>query len=670
MALRTLLELLDQQPHLQHIELSQVIDFIRLSSLLKRDIFLAQPARQDPENPPDVIPPSVAAFLSGAVKLSIQDVMDLWVILKAQVWLSDPEDNQSKRDEAAFKTHGWHLGITSVTVYPPTTTCTNWECEEIGSVLKRAEQRQVLVYSLADGACPAWSVHLSCPHCQTNYHNNFSVHDDLRTYYAGIPSLIQIGEHQFAELKLVNMWISSMLLGWFSATNCAKLYDIALSDRTSLEAGGWQFGLKLTPNHIWDAFVIKTLLEDRQRNWTQLQVEHGGDQNMRFQEAMAERNERIILLGQDEVPHYCDRCMRVWEDDEGNLHRTWVIASDGNNMGHPCCGEFCCTEPVQSTRGRRHFCATHDHLHSICAIIGCDGPIVKGTKACEDPAHQEMGRLNAARGTAAFTLKHRLQRQKLRNTLASAPPIEGSTTAANVIDLDDDEIQELIEWFDIDEDGHVDRHEGKNLWSVGVVDDDGMDPCDPKSEDGNRKIKAIFHRRRTHNEQTLVRPCGVIFGRATFFGAEAVSNVLLFVKNTFSVPGAHKPDHFIYDTNCDAKQQVMKEPRDTWWDSVGMSVDVWHFLNKHKVSHEFCQKYCNPADFPELLNEDGKTWFFNTSIAEQVNVWLGGYHAIVREMLPVKYNFFLDEMIRLRNITTVAQLERDGHRPRHAPPPE
>lgn len=90
------------------------------------------------------------------------------------------------------------------------------------------------------------------------------------------------------------------------------------------------------------------------------------------------------------------------------------------------------------------------------------------------------------------------------------------------------------------------------------------------------------------------------------------------------MPGAHKPDHFIYDTNCDAKQQVMKEPRDPWWDSVGMSVDVWHFLNKHKVSHDFCQKHCNPADFPELLNEDGKSWFFNTSIAEQVNVWLGG----------------------------------------------
>ncbi|KAJ7195626.1 hypothetical protein GGX14DRAFT_376784, partial [Mycena pura] len=565
-----------------------------------------------------------------------------------------------------FKTYGWRLGITSLTVYPPTDVCTNPDCPK-PRILKRAEQRQVVVYSLTQGARPAWSVHLNCAHCQTNYHNNFSVHKGIQTYYAGIPSLIQIGEHQFAELKLVNLWISSMLLGWFSATNCAKLYDIALSDRHNMEAGGWQFGLKLTPDHIWDAFVIKSLLDDRQRHKSVLQVDHGGDQSARFQAAMAERNERIILFGQDEVPHYCDRCMRVWEDEDGNLRRTWVIVSDGNNMGHPCCRSFRCTEPVQSKRGRRHFCATHDHLHLICAIVGCDEPVVPGSKACSIPAHQRMERLNSERGKAAFTLKHRLQRQKLRSAMAGGA--DDSTLALDQeAELDEDEIQENEEWFDIDNDGSIHRHESKIPFSIGVVDDgNGGDHCDQKSEHGNTKIKALFHRRRTHNEQTLVRPCGVIFTRATFFGAEAVSNVLLFVKNTFSVPGAHKPDHFFYDTNCDAKQQVMKEPRDPWWDNVGMCVDVWHFLHKHKVSHEFCQKYCNPADFPELLCEDGKTWYFNSSVAEQVNVWLGGYHAIVREMLPVKYNFFLDEMIRLRNIATIAQLERDGHHPHHAP---
>ena len=68
------------------------------------------------------------------------------------------------------------------------------------------------------------------------------------------------------------------------------------------------------------------------------------------------------------------------------------------------------------------------------------------------------------------------------------------------------------------------------------------------------------------------------------------------------------------------------------------------------------------------MDDDGTGWWFNTSIAEQVNVWLGSYHSICREMLPVKYNFFLDEMIRLRNIVTVEGLEGKGLNPRHSPP--
>ncbi|KAJ7431561.1 hypothetical protein B0H11DRAFT_1664812, partial [Mycena galericulata] len=255
------LQLLNRHPHLQRIKTLQLLDFIRLASLLKRDIDLAQPARQDLEIAPEFLPQSVASFLSGSTGISVPDVEVLWSVFKAEAWELDSNDlHRSSLEETTFKTHGWHLGITSLTVYPPTRTCTNPECLKTGSVLKRAEQRQVIVYSLASGARPAWSVHLACPHCHTNYHNNFSVHSGIRTYYDGIPELIQVGEHQFAELKLVNMWISSMLLGWwFSATNCAKLYDITLSDRTSLESGGWQFGLKLTPNHIWDAFVIKSL---------------------------------------------------------------------------------------------------------------------------------------------------------------------------------------------------------------------------------------------------------------------------------------------------------------------------------------------------------------------------------------------------------------------------
>ena len=49
--------------------------------------------------------------------------------------------------------------------------------------------------------------------------------------------------------------------------------------------------------------------------------------------------------------------------------------------------------------------------------------------------------------------------------------------------------------------------------------------CDSKSEGGNRKLKAQFGRHHTHNEQLCVTSCGIILGRATFYGAEGLNGV-------------------------------------------------------------------------------------------------------------------------------------------------
>jgi hypothetical protein len=97
-----------------------------------------------------------------------------------------------------------------------------------------------------------------------------------------------------------------------------------------------------------------------------------------------------------------------------------------------------------------------------------------------------------------------------------------------------------------------------------------------------------------------------------------------------------------------------------------MCVDTFHLCTKHKASDEFCRTRCDPKHYPKLLRPDG-SWYFNSSIAEQTNVWLGGYHAIVQEMLPVKFNFFLDEMVMRHNRALVAKMEKSGQAPRCAP---
>jgi hypothetical protein len=49
-----------------------------------------------------------------------------------------------------------------------------------------------------------------------------------------------------------------------------------------------------------------------------------------------------------------------------------------------------------------------------------------------------------------------------------------------------------------------------------------------------KKVRAQFGRRRTHNEQIIVTPCGMIIARETFYGAEGVATVVV---STWLLPG-------------------------------------------------------------------------------------------------------------------------------------
>ena len=122
------------------------------------------------------------------------------------------------------------------------------------------------------------------------------------------------------------------------------------------------------------------------------------------------------------------------------------------------------------------------------------------------------------------------------------------------------------------------------------------------------------------------------------------------------------PEIAIYDLWCKVFEHLKASGNDLY-KSVGFPVDVFHWTCKHKKTSDVCAVDCNPTNFKELLREDQKTWFFNSSIAEQTNVWLGGYHSMLREMVVGKYNFFLDEMILWKNRLIKATLEQDGSCP-------
>lgn len=123
-----------------------------------------------------------------------------------------------------------------------------------------------------------------------------------------------------------------------------------------------------------------------------------------------------------------------------------------------------------------------------------------------------------------------------------------------------------------------------------------------------------------------------------------------------------KPRHIFFDNNCTLAWSMQS---DQFFDNIKLTVDVFHFKSKHAKTDEFCQHYCNPAGHPELLGENGNAWYFNSSIAEQTNVWLGGYHSICQEITAVRYDFYLDQMVAQWNAMTLDKIHTNGSQSRN-----
>lgn len=173
------------------------------------------------------------------------------------------------------------------------------------------------------------------------------------------------------------------------------------------------------------------------------------------------------------------------------------VVIDGITIGHPCCSHPNCPLPLRNQRDR--FCAAHADKGSICAIKGCDQPIVKDTLTCKDPVHQSVENRARQHNQAFFQLHHRLQTAAQRK--------------AHVEEGNEEDAADLVTEFDVNQAGKV------------VPEDEGPAAHPDQPQAGNKRLKAQFGRQRSHNEQIIVAPCGIIIGRVTFFGAEGLTSV-------------------------------------------------------------------------------------------------------------------------------------------------
>ncbi|KAG9310711.1 hypothetical protein JVU11DRAFT_9309 [Chiua virens] len=176
-------------------------------------------------------------------------------------------------------------------------------------------------------------------------------------------------------------------------------------------------------------------------------------------------------------------------------HKCSVVVTDGICIGHPCCSQHNCQVPLRN--GKDRFCPIHVSFNEICAIVDCKKKIVDGLLTCDDPEHQKIEQLHWDKGQSHFQLHNRLQRAC---TAHSTAPASNPRFLSHLTTVDNDDKQFIV---------HPSGH---------IITDSAQEVSKDTSATTSRKVGAKFTRSRTHNEQLVVAPCGMILGWDTMFG--------------------------------------------------------------------------------------------------------------------------------------------------------
>jgi CxC6 like cysteine cluster associated with KDZ transposases len=195
-------------------------------------------------------------------------------------------------------------------------------------------------------------------------------------------------------------------------------------------------------------------------------------------------------------------------------------------MGCPSCNVHDCDNPLASVRDK--FCPVHEHLNRVCAIVSCSEAVETGFTTCADPEHRSLELHYYERGKAMFQLKSRLRRLRITQTHDSLSMGSSSTDPDRLMARDGHAVAAANLQPDPAEtikDDDETNFEGPGDSDDQVLLDFTGDLCDGKPETGNRKLRAQFGRRRSHNEELCVTSCGVTLGRERFYGSEAPNGV-------------------------------------------------------------------------------------------------------------------------------------------------
>lgn len=203
-----------------------------------------------------------------------------------------------------------------------------------------------------------------------------------------------------------------------------------------------------------------------------------------------------------------------------------AAVTDGVTVGHPCCAIHNCALPLINNKHR--YCPSHATESEICAIKTCREKAQTGHRTCEDPGHRANESAYLAQNQAMFRLKHRLERLRVSQLTSAMPDTEGGKLE-DILQSEDGPLPLL-------EDGEENPGEDvpvllaqKSDGSVQAADLQLGSTTERQDIKKTKRMRAIFGRVRSHNEQLVVRPCGIIVARKTFFGSESLTQLIVCV---------------------------------------------------------------------------------------------------------------------------------------------
>ncbi|KAJ7761416.1 hypothetical protein B0H16DRAFT_1719581 [Mycena metata] len=265
---------------------------------------------------PTEIPPHILRTLATVLGEKDTRLTEIcWTAFRELVWtqpiISPTVDEILAYNDTALihQTSFRHL-------YPPTRSCKTPDCvnhrddENILTLVEPLTHTATL-FTLEHGALPVYTTSLYYRACKTRYYHNYHVHKktSVRSYYGGVPDVVQVAQHFFIESALLELFANNMVFGWLSATNCARFYNQALStprqhvlnnkfaftaiyhNTRHLTPDDWNTTSLIRKENTMNGFFLYSLLLDKAEHGGILMLPHDEQsQSDHMEQALAERN--------------------------------------------------------------------------------------------------------------------------------------------------------------------------------------------------------------------------------------------------------------------------------------------------------------------------------------------------------------------------------------------